>query len=99
MYEAVARALLPKTRQQILALRAWDHGSPSDNFCRLNDLLNMLKEPGGSGQQFAGNAETLILIATSHFGPDIKAYERLLTKVRTLSEGQRLNIALAHAAI
>jgi len=83
----------------LLALRAWDHGSPSDNFERLNQLLNTLKEPGGSGQKFAANVETLILIATSHFEPDIKAFERLLAKVRTLFDAQRLNISLAHAAI
>src|SRR2546422_3025167 len=83
----------------LLTLRAWDDGTANDNFDRLNRLLQGLQGPQGAGQKFTGNAETLILIATSHFEPDIKAYERLLEKVRTLNDFHRLNIALAHAAI
>jgi hypothetical protein len=83
----------------VLALRAWDEGSANSNFDKLNHLVQELQGPHGSGQKFAENAETLIFIATSHFEPDIKAYERLLAKVRTLDDSHRLNIALVHAAI
>src|SRR5262249_37839296 len=58
-----------------------------------------LQGTSGSGQRFAENAETLILIATSHFEPDAGAYERLLRKVRALSPPHQVQIAHVHAAI
>ncbi len=83
----------------LLALRAWDEGDPNSNLDTVSRLLGRLQGPGGSGQAFARNAETLILIATSHFEPDIAAYERLLLKVRTLDPSHRLSLATTHAAI
>ncbi len=83
----------------LLSLRAWDDGNADGNLNRLSALLELLQGPGGSGHQFAGNGATLILIATSHFEPDIRAYERLLDKVRTLNQDHRIQIALAHSAI
>src|SRR4029077_18564998 len=58
-----------------------------------------LQSPNDSGQNFVENAETIIFIATAHYEPDEKAYERLLQKVRTLNESHQLDIALVHAAI
>ncbi len=67
----------------LLSLRVWDEGDPDDNLDRLNGLLAELQGPNGSGQQFAANAETLILIATSHYELDERGYDRLLERVRS----------------
>lgn len=83
----------------LLCLRVWDKGNPNDNLNRLAQLLRDLQGSNGSGQKFADNAETLMFIATSHFEPDDKAYERLLAKVRTLDQSHQMNIALVDAAI
>ena len=82
----------------LMTLRSWD-GNADENADRLNRLLGDLQGPNGSGQQFTENAETLMLVATSHFEPDETAYGRLLDKVRSWSESHRVKIALAHAAI
>ncbi len=82
----------------LLAVNAWDDGDPNENLERISNLLADLQGPGGSAHQFAANAETLILIATSHFEPDRNAYETLLDRVRGLDAGVRLRLALAHAA-
>jgi hypothetical protein len=82
----------------LLSLRIWDAGDPDDNLNRLDRLLHELQGPRGSGQRFANNAETLILIATSHFELHDRGYGVLLERVRTLSAGHRLRIALGHAA-
>ncbi|HJS73461.1 MAG TPA: hypothetical protein VJ921_04180 [Vicinamibacteria bacterium] len=83
----------------LLALRAWDEGDPSGNLERVSALLGTLQGPLGSGQRFVDDAETLLLLAVSHFEPDVTAYDRLLAKVRTLDEDHRTKLALAHAAI
>jgi hypothetical protein len=53
---------------------------------------------GGSGQRFADDAATLLLIATSHFELDDGAYDRLLDRARTLNRSHRRALAFAHAA-
>jgi hypothetical protein len=83
----------------LLALRAWDEGDANDNLDRVTRLLDALQRPPGSGQRFVDDAETLILVAVSHFEPDVRAYDRLLEKVKSLNEAHRSNLALAHAAI
>ena len=83
----------------LFCLRAWDEGDPNDNLGRITRLIHDLHGPAGSGHYFVANAETLILIATSHFEPDEKAYDRLLAKVRRLTDERQVNIALSHAAI
>ena len=82
-----------------LTLRAWDEGDPNVNLDEVTRLLGHLQGASGSGQQFARNAETLLLIATAHFEPEITAYEALLLKVRRLDSEHRLNVAITHAAI
>jgi hypothetical protein len=83
----------------LLALRAWDEGDPNGNLERVSALLHTLQGPPGSGQRFVDDAETLLLVAVSHFEPDVTAYDRLLAKVRALDESHRTKLALAHAAI
>jgi hypothetical protein len=82
----------------LLSLRIWDDSEPDANLDRLNALLAQLQGADGSGQQFVDNAETLILVATSHFEPDVRGFGTLLDQVRTLNNKHRTNIALGHAA-
>ncbi len=81
----------------LLSLKIWDEGSADENLDRLARLLDCL-QGGGSGHRFADNAETLLLIATSHYELYDGAYDRLLDRVRTLNDAHRLNIAIGHAA-
>lgn len=82
----------------LLTLRVWDEGDPDANLDRLNDVLRELQGPGGSGQQFAADAETLMLIGTSHYELEEWGYGKLLAKVRTLNEAHQVRIGLGHAS-
>jgi hypothetical protein len=82
----------------LLALRIWDAGSADDNLDRVGALLEALQGPEGSGQRFVADAETLILIATSHFEEVERGYDRLLRRVRTLSRAHQMKVALGHAS-
>lgn len=82
----------------LLTLRVWDDGDPDENYQRLNMMLADLQGPGGSGQQFASDAETLMLIGTSHYEPEEWGYARLLDRVRTLGPAQQFRIGLGHAS-
>ncbi|HXI27027.1 MAG TPA: hypothetical protein VNG89_01350, partial [Vicinamibacterales bacterium] len=83
---------------QLLSLRIWDEGDADANLDRVGQLLALLQGPGGSGQPFVANAETLILIATSHFEEVERGYDRLLRRVKTLHHAHQVNVALGHAA-
>ena len=80
----------------LFSLRIWDEGDPDANLDRLDALLAQLQGPEGSGQRFVDDAETLILIATSHFEIVERGYGALLAHVRTLNAAHRARIALAH---
>jgi hypothetical protein len=80
----------------LLALRVWDEGDADANLDRLDALLRLLQGPGGSGQRFAEDAETLLLIATAHYEREEWGYDRLLSRVRTLNRTHRAAIALGH---
>lgn len=82
----------------LLSLKIWDARRPDEHLDRLNALLRQLHGPGGSGQRFTDDAETLMLVATSHYELDEPSYDELLDRVRELSPPHRLNIALGHAA-
>ena len=82
----------------LLSLRVWDAGDPSENLDRLAHLLEELQGPNGSGQLFAADAGTLILIATSHFEIDERGYDLLLERVRSLTGPHRTTVARSHAA-
>ena len=82
----------------LLSLRVWDTGGADDNFDRLTRALDALQGPHGSSQRFADDAETLMLIATSHYEADERGYDRLLHQVRTLDRERQVRIAIAHAA-
>jgi hypothetical protein len=81
----------------VLAVRAWDNGEPGANLDRVTDLLKTLQGPHGSGQRFADDAETLLLIATSHYEPNETGYATLLARARALPAANRTRMALTHA--
>jgi hypothetical protein len=81
----------------VFALRIWDEGDADANLDRLSRLMQALQGSDGSGQPFAANAETLILIATSHFELQERGYDKLLARVKALNDTHRTAIALGHA--
>ena len=83
---------------ELLALRAWDEGDADANLDRIDALLTQLQGSDGSGQAFANNVETLLLLATSHFELHERGYALLLDRVRALNPRHQLAIALGHAA-
>lgn len=83
----------------LLSLRAFDEGDPNLNLDAVTRLLGHLQGPAGSGQVFARGAFGLVILATSHFEPDITAYDSLLARVRRLNPEHRVSLALTHAAI
>lgn len=82
----------------LFTMRVWDDGDPNENYDRLNAMLRELQGPNGSGHQFAADAETLMLIGTSHYEPEEWGYTRLLDKVRTLDDAHQFKIGLGHAS-
>jgi hypothetical protein len=81
----------------LLTMRVWDDGDADDNLARIDALLKALQGPEGSGQLFANDAATLMLIGTSHYEPEEWGYDKLLTRVRTLNARHQFEIGLAHA--
>ena len=81
----------------LLSLRVWDEGDAGARLHRLARLLEQLQGPNGSGQRFAANAETLLLVGTSHFEMDEHGYDKLLAKVKRLDLSHRIHVALGHA--
>jgi hypothetical protein len=81
----------------LLTMRVWDEGDPDENLARIDALLNHLQGPNGSGQLFAADAATLMLIGTSHYEPEEWGYDKLLARVRTLNARHQFEIGLAHA--
>lgn len=81
----------------LLTMRIWDEGDADENLARIDELLAELQGPDGSGQRFADNAATLMLIGTSHYEPEEWGYDRLLERVRTLNERHQLDIGVSHA--
>ncbi len=82
----------------LMTLRIWDEGDADANLDVVDRLLAGLQSESGSGQPFAANAETLLLIGTSHFEIQEIGYEKLLARVGSLSAAHRANIALGHAS-
>jgi hypothetical protein len=83
---------------ELFALRAWDAGDADENLDRIAALLEQLQGPGGSGQAFVNGAESLLLLATSHFELHERGYALLLDRVRTLNRDHQTRIAVSHAA-
>ncbi len=81
----------------LLSLRVWDEGDADANLDRLHALLELLQGADGSGQRFAADGETLILIATSHFELAEHGYDLLLSRTRTLNARHQTRVAIGHA--
>ena len=81
----------------LVAMRAWDAPEPGAALDRVSALVAHLQGPEGSGQGFAENAETLLLIATSHYEPAEHGYGLLLQRARALPHMNRVAMALSHA--
>jgi hypothetical protein len=81
----------------LVAMRAWDTEDPGASLDRVSGLLELLQGANGSGQRFADNAETLLLIATSHYEPNEHGYDLLLGRGRALPHRNRVAMALGHA--
>ena len=81
----------------LLSVRIWDEGHPDASLDRVNDLLERLQGPDGSGHRFAGDAGTLLLLAGSHYELRAAAYDRLLDKVRELAPRHQRAVAFSHA--
>ena len=81
----------------LCSLAVWADDRPDAHLDRLDHLLNELHGPQGSGQRFASDAATLMLLATSHYESDDLAYDRLLERVRGLGRSHRAKIARIHA--
>src|SRR4029453_14098556 len=82
----------------LVALRIWDEDDADRNLERVDRLLGLFQGPDGRGQKFADDAETLILISTSHFELAEWGYDKLLTRAKSLGRQHRLRMAMGHAA-
>ena len=82
----------------LLTLRVWDDGDANANLDRVDDLVNAIQGPNGSGQRFVDDAATLTVIVTAHYEPDDPAYDRLLGRVQSLDAAHRARSGIVHAA-
>jgi len=104
---------LPKTRASLailldnyfvnvlalLAMRAWDGVDPDLTLDHVTELVGHLQGPRGSGQQFVGNAEMLLVLAVAHYHPEEQAYDALVDRVKTLTEAHQVRFALMGSAV
>ncbi|HZT78030.1 MAG TPA: hypothetical protein VFA27_15355 [Vicinamibacterales bacterium] len=82
----------------LLSVRVWDEGDADARVDRLQRLLDALQGADGSGQRFVADAETLLLVATSHYERHEDGYAQLLDRTRTLNAAHRLRVAVGHAS-
>lgn len=81
----------------LLALAACSQDDADEELDRLGRLLDRLQGPSGSGQRFADDVGTLVLLATSHYEPEERGFLLLLDRARRLARRHRLSLALVHA--
>ena len=83
----------------LLTMRIWDDGDPDENLARLDALLAELQGPNGSGQQFAADAATLMLIGTSHYEPrGVGLRQAARAGCGRSNEHHQFRIGLGHAS-
>ena len=73
-------------------------GDANANLDRVDRLLAALQGAHGSGRHFADDAETLLLIAVSHYHPEEAAYDELLATTDALNDAHRHRLATAATA-
>jgi hypothetical protein len=83
----------------LIAVRAWDDGDPEAILDRVTALLTRVDQSNGGRHSFIDDAETLLLVAVSHYHPEEVAYDALLERVQTLSDHRRLRLALVCAPV
>jgi hypothetical protein len=83
----------------LVAVRAWDDGDPDAILDRVTALLSRFHQPNGGRHSFVDDAETLLLVAVSHYHPQEAGYDALLDRVHSLSEERRLRLALVCAPV
>lgn len=81
----------------LLAVRAWDVGSPEHNLDRVTRLMEAVHGPHGSGHRFVDDAEMLLILATSHYEPLEHGYDLMLDRCRNLDAPHRARVAIGHA--
>ena len=83
----------------LCAVRAWDGGDAIATLDRVTRLVGHLQGPWGSGQRFVENAETLLVLAVSHYHPEEQGYEGLIERVQGLTEAHQLRFTLIASAV
>jgi hypothetical protein len=83
----------------LIAVRAWDDGDPDAILGRVTALLTRVDQANGGGHCFIDDAETLLLVAVSHYHPEEVAYDALLERVQALSDQRQLRLALVCAPV
>jgi hypothetical protein len=81
----------------LIIARAWDDGEPTANVARANQLLDLLHGPNGTGMRLVDDAETLLLVAVSHYHPEEEAYNTLSYHIEQLRDDHLLRLSLACA--
>ena len=82
----------------LLVVRAWDEGDPNDVLDRVTALVRRLGRNHGESR-YVDDAETLLILAVSHYHPHEAAYDVLLERVRGLDAIHRRRFALACAPV
>jgi hypothetical protein len=84
----------------LCAMRAWDSEDPDGYLDRVDEMIELLQGPNGSGHRFVEHAETLLILGVSQFHPEEAAYDRLVEKVWALdSEERRVRFAVLGTAV
>ncbi|MBT8335684.1 MAG: hypothetical protein KJO11_03705 [Gemmatimonadetes bacterium] len=77
----------------LIAMRAWDDGQPDAILDRVEELLELLQGPLGSGHRFMDSAGMLLILAVSQYHPLDIAYDRLIDRIRGLDARHRIPFA------
>jgi hypothetical protein len=83
----------------LIAVRAWDDGDPDAILDRVTALVTRLNQSNGGRHSFVDDAETLLLVAVSHYHPQEVAYDALLERVHALGDDRQLRLALVCAPV
>ncbi len=83
----------------LIVVRAWDEGDTNDNLDRVSSLLHALQRHDSSNCRFVTDAETLLLLAVSHYHPDEAVYEQIARRFDALTDARRRRMAEACAAV
>ena len=81
----------------LVAMRAWDDPKPGELLDRLTGIITTLQTTSAAGHRFVDNAESLLLLATSHYEPVESGFDLLLARARELPRRNQFALALIHA--